>query len=108
MGHSLKECIQFLEDENVDVIGANCDPGSTLFIDLVRETKELTDFPLSVKPNAGRPTLEDYKTVYKQPVEEFVRDVAAMIDLGVKVIGGCCGASPAHIRAVREWLDSQS
>jgi len=108
MGNSLKDCIQLLEDENVDIIGANCDPGSRLFIDLVREAKELTDFPLSVKPNAGRPTLENYVTVYKQPVEEFVRDIEAIIGLGVKVIGGCCGASPAHIQAVRKWLDSQS
>ncbi|MCK5182932.1 MAG: homocysteine S-methyltransferase family protein [Candidatus Heimdallarchaeota archaeon] len=108
MGNSLKECIQLLEDENVDVIGANCDPGSTLFIDLVREAKELTDFPLSVKPNAGRPTLENYLTVYKQPVEEFVRDIAVILDLGVKIVGGCCGASPAHIQAVRMWLDTRS
>ena len=107
-GYSLKQCIQLLENEEVDVIGANCDPGSTLFIDLVREAKKLTDFPLSVKPNAGRPILEDFETVYKQSVEEFVRDIAAMIDLGVKVVGGCCGASPDHIQAVRKWLDSQS
>ncbi|MCK5047136.1 MAG: homocysteine S-methyltransferase family protein [Candidatus Heimdallarchaeota archaeon] len=108
MGDSLKKCVKLLEDENVDVIGANCDPGSSLFIDLVKEAKELTDFPLSVKPNAGRPILENYVTVYKQPVEEFVRDVTALIDLGVKVIGGCCGASPAHIQGMRKWLDSQS
>jgi len=108
MGNSLKDCIQLLEDENVDISGANCDPGSRLFIDLVREAKELSDFPLSVKPNAGRPTLENYVTVYKQPVEEFLRDIEAIIGLGVKVIGGCCGASPAHIQAVRKWLDSQS
>jgi 5-methyltetrahydrofolate--homocysteine methyltransferase len=107
MGDSLKKCVKLLEDENVDVIGANCDPGSTLFIDLVKEAKALTDFPLSVKPNAGRPTLENYLTVYKQPVEEFVRDITALIDLGVKVIGGCCGASPAHIQGMREWLDSR-
>ncbi|NHJ32191.1 MAG: hypothetical protein FK732_04965 [Asgard group archaeon] len=108
MGNSLKECIQLLEDENVDVIGANCDPGSTLFVDLVREAKELTDLPLSVKPNAGRPILEDFKTVYKQPVEEFVRDITVIIELGVKVIGGCCGVSPAHIHGVRKWLDTNS
>jgi len=108
MGNSLKECIELLEKEEVDVIGANCDPGSTLFIDLVREAKELTDYPLSVKPNAGRPILEDFKTVYKQPVEEFVQDIDAMIDLNVKVIGGCCGTSPAHIQGVRKWLDTHS
>ncbi len=107
MGDSLEKCIRLLEKEEVNVIGANCDPGSTLFLDLVREAKELTDYPLSVKPNAGRPTLENYKTVYNQPVEEFVRDITAMIDLGVKVVGGCCGVSPNHIQLVRKWLDAQ-
>lgn len=108
MGDSLEKCIKLLEKEEVDVIGANCDPGSTLFLDLVREAKELTGYPLSVKPNAGRPTLENYETVYKQPEEEFVRDIEAMIELGVKVVGGCCGANPNHIHAVRKWLDARS
>ncbi|MCG3225930.1 MAG: homocysteine S-methyltransferase family protein [Candidatus Heimdallarchaeota archaeon] len=108
MGNSLEQCIHLLEKEEVDVIGANCDPGSTLFIDLVREAKELTDYPLSVKPNAGRPSLENYKTVYNQPVEEFAQDITAMIDLGVKVVGGCCGTTPNHIQSVRKWLDAQS
>ncbi|MHA1953024.1 MAG: homocysteine S-methyltransferase family protein [Candidatus Heimdallarchaeaceae archaeon] len=106
MGNSLEQCIHLLEKEEVDVIGANCDPGSTLFIDLVREAKELTDYPLSVKPNAGRPSLENYKTVYNQPVEEFAHDIAAMIELGVKVVGGCCGTSPNHIQSVKNWLDA--
>ena len=108
MGNSLEQCIHLLEKEEVDVIGANCEPGSTILIDLVREAKELTDYPLSVKPNAGRPSLENYKTVYNQPVEEFVHDITAMIDLGVKVVGGCCGTSPNHIQAVRKWFNAQS
>ena len=107
MGDSLKQCIQMLEKEEVDAIGFNCDPGTTLFIDLVREAKELTDYPLSVKPNAGKPTLENFRTVYKQPTEEYVRDISSMIDLGVKIVGGCCGTSPKHIQSVRKWIDTQ-
>lgn len=108
MGNSLEQCIKLLEKEEVDVVGANCDPGSTLFIDLVREAKELTNYPLSVKPNASRPSLEDFKTVYNQPIEVFVQDITEMIDLGVKIVGGCCGTSPKHIQSVRKWIDSQS
>ncbi len=108
MGNSLIQCIQLLEKEEVDVIGANCDPGSTLFIDLVREAIELTDYPLSVKPNAGKPTLQDFKTVYNQPIEVFVRDITSIIKLGVKIVGGCCGTSPNHIQSLRKWIDSQS
>jgi 5-methyltetrahydrofolate--homocysteine methyltransferase len=96
-----------LEKEEVDSIGFNCDPGTTLFIDLVREAKELSDYPLSVKPNAGKPTLENFRTVYKQPTEEYVRDISSMIDLGVKIVGGCCGTSPKHIQSVRKWIDTQ-
>jgi len=108
MGDSLEQCIQILEKEEVDVIGANCDPGSTLFIDLVRVAKELTDYPLSVKPNAGKPSLVDFKTVYNQPVEVFVRDITAINDLGVKIVGGCCGTSPLQIQSLRKRIDSQS
>lgn len=106
MGDSLEKCTQLLEEEEVNVIGFNCDPGTSFFIDLVREVKKLTDYPLSVKPNAGKPSLENFKTVYNQPIEEYVRDISAMIELGVKIVGGCCGTSPKHIQSVKKWIDS--
>jgi 5-methyltetrahydrofolate--homocysteine methyltransferase len=107
MGNSIEECINLLEKKEVDVIGANCDPGSTLMVDWVKEARKLTDTPLSVKPNAGKPSLKNMQLVYEEPIEKYQVDISKMIELGVKVIGGCCGTSPLHINSIRKYIDSR-
>ncbi|NHK30863.1 MAG: hypothetical protein FK730_05890 [Asgard group archaeon] len=107
MGNSIEKCINLLEKKEVDVIGANCDPGSTLMVGWVKEARKLTDLPLSIKPNAGKPSLKNMKLVYEEPVEKYQADISKMVDLGVKVIGGCCGASPLHINSLRKYIDSR-
>ncbi|MFX1278086.1 MAG: homocysteine S-methyltransferase family protein [Promethearchaeota archaeon] len=105
MGDPLEKCIHTLENENVDVIGANCTIGSNDMLDLVKEAVELTDLPISIKPNAGKPRIEGTKTFYEQPIQEFVNDIKKMIKLGVKVVGGCCGTSPDTIREIKKIID---
>jgi 5-methyltetrahydrofolate--homocysteine methyltransferase len=105
MGDPLEKCIHTLENENVDVIGANCTIGSKDMLDLVKEAVQLTDLPISVKPNAGKPRLEGTKTFYDQPVQEFVHDIQKMINLGIKMVGGCCGTSPDTIKEIRKIID---
>ena len=104
MGDSLEKCIKALE--NVDVIGANCTLGSKDMIELLKKAVELTDKPFSVKPNAGQPRIEGIKTYYDQPIEEFAEDIRKMIELGAKIVGGCCGTSPKTIKAIRNVIDS--
>lgn len=106
MGDSLEKCIKALENENVDVIGANCNLGSKDMIELLKKAVELTGKPFSVKPNAGQPRIEGIKTYYEQPIEEFVDDILKMIELGAKIVGGCCGTSPKTIKAIRNVIDS--
>lgn len=106
MGDSLETCVRTLEDEDVTVIGTNCTLGSDIMVDLARELVELTDKPVSVKPNAGQPRLEGGKTLYDQTPEDFVTDIGKMIDLGVKIVGGCCGTTPIHIKKIREFIDA--
>lgn len=106
MGDSLEQCISSLEAENVDVIGTNCTLGSTDMVELVQMITKLTDYPVSVKPNAGQPRLEGGTTTYDQPPEEFVSDVKKMIKAGAKIVGGCCGTSPIHIQLLRKYIDS--
>jgi len=105
MGDSLEKCIKALESEKVDVIGANCTLGSEDMIDLVKKAVEMTNFPISVKPNAGQPRIEGLQTFYDQPIKEFVNDIQEIIDLGVKVVGGCCGTSPETINEIRKIID---
>lgn len=106
MGDPLEKCIKALESEKVDVIGANCTLGSGDMLDLAKNAKEITDNPISVKPNAGQPRIVGTETFYDQPINEFVRDIQEMINIGVKVVGGCCGTTPETIHEIRKIIDS--
>jgi len=107
MGDSLKKCVQFQEDQNVDVIGANCTLGSSQMVDLMKDLKLLTDKPISIKPNAGQPRIDSNNiVVYDQPINDFVKDIEHMIQLGAKIVGGCCGTSPDTIKEIRNLIDS--
>jgi len=105
MGDPLEKCINTLENEKVDVIGANCTLGSGEMLDLAKQAVDMTEIPISVKPNAGQPRIEGTKTYYDQPIEEFVRDIQKMINLGVKIVGGCCGTTPETISEIRKIID---
>lgn len=105
MGDSLENCVRVLEEENVAVIGTNCTLGSDEMVTLAKDLVKLTDKPISVKPNAGQPRLEGGKTFYDQPIEDFVTDISEMINFGVKIVGGCCGTTPAHIQEIRKLID---
>ncbi len=108
MGDSLEKCVQFQEDHKVDVIGVNCTLGSDQMVDLMKELKLLTDKPISIKPNAGQPRINSNNmAVYDQPIKDFVNDIGEMIQLGAKIVGGCCGTSPATIREIRNLIDSR-
>jgi 5-methyltetrahydrofolate--homocysteine methyltransferase len=107
MGDSLEECVRVLEEQNVAVIGTNCTLGSDQMVALARDLVKLTDKPISVKPNAGQPRLEGEKTFYDQSIEDFVTDISEMINLGVKIVGGCCGTTPTHIQEIRKLIDAR-
>ncbi len=107
MGHSLEKCVNVLEDAKVSVIGANCTLGSEEMIDLAKEMVKLTDLPFSVKPNAGKPRLDENQIVhYDQPIADFIKHIKEMISWGAKIVGGCCGTSPETIKEIRRLLTS--
>jgi len=107
MGDSLEKCVKILEKEKVDVIGANCTISSNEMIELTKELKMLTQIPISIKPNAGKPQLnQDGKVYYNQTIEEFKGDMKQIIELGAKIVGGCCGTSPQNILALSEVIKS--
>jgi 5-methyltetrahydrofolate--homocysteine methyltransferase len=107
MGDSLEKCVRIQEKAEVDVIGANCTLGSDEMVNLVEELTNLTEKPISAKPNAGQPRIDANKIAhYDQPIKEFVRDIHKIIELGAKVVGGCCGTSPDTIGEMRKVIDS--
>ena len=105
MGDPIEKCVEIQETEGASVIGANCTLGSEEMIDLAKELINHANKPVSIKPNAGKPRLEHgTKTVYDQLAEDFARDIKKMIDLGVKIVGGCCGTSPETIKAIKKLI----
>lgn len=107
MGDSLEKCIAHQEETGVAVIGSNCTLGSLDMVDLAKEMITLTELPISIKPNAGKPRVEaNGQTYYDQPVDEFVKHIGRIIDLGVKIVGGCCGTSPETIKSIKKLIQS--
>ncbi len=92
----------------VDALGANCSQGARGLLSVVKELLEYSSVPVVLKPNAGLPQIKDGKTVYTAAPADFSTDVAEAIELGVRVIGGCCGTRPEHIAALKEKIKNIS
>ncbi|MHA1973981.1 MAG: homocysteine S-methyltransferase family protein [Candidatus Hodarchaeales archaeon] len=108
MGDSIEKCFSALLDAGASIIGANCTLGSAEFIELFKRHREYDpDFPLSLKPNAGQPELQNGKLIYRQTTKSFVSDIKQILELEMPplIIGGCCGTGPEHIILLRELID---
>jgi methionine synthase I (cobalamin-dependent)/5,10-methylenetetrahydrofolate reductase len=96
-----------LKDKNVQVVGANCTLGPQSLLPILQELSNSQDISISGMPNAGFPKREGDRIVYPksspQYFAEFAREAAG---LGVRILGGCCGTTPAHIRAMAEAVKS--
>src|SRR5689334_10889337 len=96
-----------LKNKNVQVIGSNCTLGPQALLRILQELAAVDDIRVSGMPNAGFPKREGDRIVYPKSSPEyfalFAREAAA---LGVCILGGCCGTTPAHIRAMAEAVKS--
>lgn len=88
-----------------DVIGANCSLGPEQLVPIVRELAENCSCPISIQPNAGMPHLVDGKTVFPMTPEDFGKWAPELVKAGATFIGGCCGTTPEHIRAIKRALE---
>jgi 5-methyltetrahydrofolate--homocysteine methyltransferase len=89
-----------LERAGADIVGANCGAGIDLMIEVARLMRPATSLPIWCKPNAGLPELVDGKTVYRESPEKMASRFRDLVEAGANMIGGCCGSTPAHIRAL--------
>ncbi len=87
-----------------DLVGSNCGLGVDGIYAILAEMRGVTHLPLISQANAGLPQLVDGLTVFPGTPQEMTAYHERMIALGVRVIGGCCGTTPAHIRAMKEAL----
>ncbi len=90
----------------VDAMGFNCSLGPEKLLPLVEELRHWTNLPLILKPNAGLP--DPATGAYDMSAEEFARELAPAIELGVSIFGGCCGTTPDFIRALSHALEGLS
>jgi methionine synthase I (cobalamin-dependent) len=104
MGVSVIAAAAALAAAGADVVGANCGSGVEEMIIVAREFLDATSLPVAIQPNAGLPRLAGGKLVYPTEPEEFAAAMAALAREGVRLIGGCCGTTPDHIRAVRRAI----
>lgn len=110
MGNYAEQCAKNLTDAGADVIGANCgdiDPSQMAVIVSELKLKSASSLPILAQPNAGRPKLIDDKTIFDMKPEAFAKGIAECIEAGASIVGGCCGTSPEHIRAVAKMLDEK-
>jgi len=105
-GASPAAMVALLEGLRVDAIGMNCSLGPRQMIGLVEELSAHTSLPIIVNPNAGLPEVRDGKTVFTVTAEEFADAMAEIARKGGCILGGCCGTTPAYIKALREKTEA--
>ncbi|MBU2645642.1 homocysteine S-methyltransferase family protein [bacterium] len=105
MGVSPTQFAQAVIAAGADIIGTNCGNGMKRMVDIVRELRAAApDTPILVHANAGLPVLVDGKEVYPESPEEMAGYIPALVEAGVNIVGGCCGTTPDHIRALKKAI----
>ena len=108
MGASPGQAARQLAAAGADVVGANCGtrmrPGS--FAEVVRAYLDAVSLPVIIQANAGSPELVDGVAVYRLGPDAFADGMSSVLSAGASIVGGCCGTTPAHIRALRRLCES--
>lgn len=91
-----------MQSLGADAVGMNCSTGPEAMLEPIAKMAEYATIPLLAKPNAGMPELIDGQTVFNVEPEEFAEVGKKLVEEGAAIIGGCCGTTPEHIRALKE------
>lgn len=84
-----------------DIVGANCSTGIAGMIEIAKQMRAVCpNTPLLIQPNAGKPVLEEGRTVYKETPGSMASCVPELLQAGATIVGGCCGTTPEHIAAM--------
>ena len=105
MGNTAQDCARALAEAGACAVGANCgslDPFEMAAV--IALMSAVTSVPLIAQPNAGKGRLVDKRLVFDMPPATFAAGVEACVKAGARLVGGCCGTSPAHIKAMVELL----
>ena len=107
MGISPETFVRFCEDSNLASYGANCGVGPSEMVDTIFQIKKYQndDLPIIAKGNCGIPSYQEGKIIYSGTPEIMSRYALMAFTAGAKIVGGCCGTTPIHIRAMRNALE---
>lgn len=103
-GSNIEAAMTLAESLGAAAVGINCSLGPEQMEKFVPQLLNSTTLPVVVNPNAGLPVMADGKTTYPVQAEEFCAYAKKFAAMGVSILGGCCGTTPAHIHAVSEAL----
>ena len=103
-GASPEAMTALIEGLGADGLGANCSLGPKQLAPVVEKLLAKASVPVLVKPNAGLPKTDGENTYYDLTAEEFALEVAALVEKGARIVGGCCGTTPAYIKALAEKI----
>ncbi len=108
-GTDAKTAAIVLESLGVCAVGTNCSTGPDKMVEVVKQMASVTTVPIIAKPNAGLPSLDgNGNTVYDMEADDFAEHMKEIVRSGASIVGGCCGTTPAYIRAVRESVGAMN
>lgn len=107
MGSSVKSAVEGLEIAGSNIIGSNCGNGMENMVGIAKEFRKYAQVPVAIQGNAGLPVSHEGTLVYPETPEFIALKAEELLNAGVQIIGGCCGTSPDHIRAIRKVVDSR-
>lgn len=106
MGNAPGGAVQALADAGADAVGSNCGNGSVAMVELAREVKRHTSLPLVIQSNAGLPRTVEGRLLYDESPAFMAEQARALVEVGVALVGGCCGTTPEHVQALREMVEA--
>lgn len=100
MGVNVEKAVEELEAAGADIIGSNCGSGIENMIEIAKEYKKYSRLPLIIQANAGLPEIRGDEVIYPETPQFMADKCKELVSVGVSIIGGCCGTTPDHIRAI--------
>ncbi len=106
MGVNIRRAASGLRDAGADVVGSNCGNGIENMIKIAGDFRRCSDLPLIFQSNAGVPETQDGTLSYSETPALMAERAKELIAAGASIIGGCCGTTPEHTKALRAMVDS--
>ena len=106
MGVTPERAVTELREAGADVVGANCGNGIDRMIDLAEQMRAADDGLMLIHSNAGIPDMKDGQIIYNESPEYMAERFKRLADMGINILGGCCGTGPDHIRSLRAAVKS--